>query len=85
MQVLEAQSDGKGERRRVGRWDAAWTEARSGNEAALFNPPLHLERLDDARHDTSADGNVAGEGALLVNVLELARLGRKRGREDGIV
>jgi hypothetical protein len=54
-------------------------DARVAATAAFFNTPLHLERLDDTRHDTSANGNVAGEGALLVNVLELARLSQGNG------
>ena len=35
---------------------------------------VHLQLGDDAGQDAPADGHLAGEGALLVNVLTLASL-----------
>jgi len=42
--------------------------------------PVHLELGDDARQDAAANADVAGEGALLVDVVSLTSLnmGRKR-------
>lgn len=38
------------------------------------NGAVHLGGLDDTRKDATTDGNIAGEGALLVDVLALDRL-----------
>lgn len=35
---------------------------------------LHLHALHDAREDTSTDGDIPSEGALLVNVCSLSSL-----------
>ena len=36
--------------------------------------PVHLHLGDDSGQDTSTDGDLAGEGALLVNVVTLTSL-----------
>ncbi len=40
---------------------------------------LHLQRLDNAGEDAAADADVAGERALLVNVVALQSLRRRKG------
>jgi hypothetical protein len=37
---------------------------------------LHLQLLDDTSQNAASDGNIAGEGALLVNVASLNSLGQ---------
>ena len=42
------------------------------------NVPVHLEFDDNTRQDLATDGNIAGEGALLVDVVTFASLFSKR-------